>query len=64
MKQYAVLYFEAENDSLVPFVFVCQAEDAEHAEEQCISAYPGCAVDWVEQGTAEEAFNSYWYLEN
>ena len=63
MKQYAVLSFEAENNSLVHFVFVCHAEGVDHAEELCINAYPNCNVVWVEQGTEEEAFESYWYWE-
>lgn len=30
-----------------PFGFRCQAEDTEHAEEQCENAYPGCDIVWV-----------------
>lgn len=24
--------------------FACHAEDGDHAEEQCVNAYPGCGV--------------------
>ena len=63
MKQYVVLYFEDGDNFLAPFAFVCQAEDDDHAKEQCINTYPDCEVVWVEQGTEEEAFDNYWNLE-
>ena len=28
----------------------CLADDAAHAEEQCLDAYPDCAVLWVNSG--------------
>ena len=30
--------------------FECQADDADHAEEQCRNAYPTCAVLWINVG--------------
>lgn len=52
MKTYAVLYriesIMAPVDE--PFGFVCQAEDTDHAEEQCLNAYPDCGVVWVAEG--------------
>jgi hypothetical protein len=59
MKQYTVLYVEHYEQ----LAFVCQADDALHAEEQCLNAYPSCDIAWVQQtGNAEEAYNDYWNL--
>ena len=33
-----------------PFGFQCWADNADHAEEQCLNAYPDCAVVWVWRG--------------
>ena len=30
--------------------FNCSADDADHAEEQCVNAYPACTVLWVNEG--------------
>jgi hypothetical protein len=43
-----------------PFGFECQAEDADHAEEQCLNAYPNCDVVWVYEGKYQDALNDYW----
>ena len=58
-----VLYRNA--DSLPadpPLAFVCDAEDSEHAEEQCKNAYPNCIVVWIalECETVEEALVDYY----
>ena len=49
MEQYTVLYriesIQAPSDH--PFGFMCWAEDADHAEEQCLNACPDCDVVWV-----------------
>jgi len=59
LKDYVVLY--QWNGSYIPLVFICQAEDADHAEEQCLDAYPDADVVWIEPGTnVGEAFVSYW----
>lgn len=49
METYIVLYrIESIMTPLdSPFGFRCQADDPDHAEEQCIAAYPDCAVVWV-----------------
>ena len=52
-----------------PFSFRCQANDTDHAEEQCINAYPDAEVVWVWKGTdAQAALDDYWnvcgYTEN
>jgi hypothetical protein len=51
MKNYVILYrIESIQSPLdAPFAFQAWAEDTEHAEEQCLNAYPGCDVVWVYQ---------------
>lgn len=62
MKTYIVLYIDA--DALIgdPIeAFKCQADDVDHAEEQCENAYPNCGIVWVWDGpNADEAFQDYW----
>lgn len=45
MKTHIVLF---RDDSLkpweAPFAFVCKADGADHAEEQCENAYPGADI--------------------
>ena len=52
MNNYVVLYrVEAVMSPLdSPFGFQCWAEDAEHAEEQCLNAEPDAGIVWVWQG--------------
>lgn len=62
MKTHIVLYLD---DSLgsyeAPFAFVCEADGADHAEEQCENAYPGADIVWVHEGTCiEDAYAEYW----
>ena len=66
MKNYVILYRieSIQTPSDAPFGFQAWAEDTEHAEEQCLDAYPDCGVVWVYQcehgtGTAD-AFNNYY----
>lgn len=63
MKHYIVLYREIEMKPLdEPLAFSCQAEDTEHAEEQCVNAYPDCDVVWVYEGDdAIAALQDYWW---
>lgn len=49
MDKFTVIYTKADEPIGWQF-FQCQADDADHAEEQCINAYPGCAVLWVNEG--------------
>ena len=57
---WVVLYLD---DSLLlldpPLVFVCRAEDGDHAEEQCVNAYPQCEVVWTYLGDVDDAFKDY-----
>lgn len=62
MKTYTVLY---RTDYLSPvdppFGFRCEAEDFDHAEEQCENAYPDCDIVWVWEGDSmQDALDDYW----
>ena len=60
MRQYTVLYrIESVMTPLdAPFGFQCHADDSEHAEEQCINAYPDCDVVWAHEGPHENGYNA------
>jgi hypothetical protein len=67
MKSYIVLYrIESIMSPLdAPYGFQCWAEDTEHAEEQCMNAYPDGEVVWVALGGENEgdydyALSDYW----
>lgn len=65
MDQYMVLYrIESIMDPVSePFGFECYADDADHAEEQCLNAYPDCEVVWVSKGLGyKAALDDYWTL--
>lgn len=62
LSTHIVLY---RDDSLLPadapLAFVCEAEDGDHAEEQCENAYPGCDVVWVVlTSDVDAAYQNYW----
>ncbi len=49
---YTVTYYEEDDPDLDnPLKFQCEAEDEEHAEEQCANAYPGCTTTSIEEGS-------------
>lgn len=48
MNPFTVIYVEP-GDITWQF-FNCYADDTDHAEEQCISAYPTATVLWVNEG--------------
>ena len=60
IKDYVVLFIDPDE----PFVlegFLCEADDADHAEEQAVDAYPRCDVVWVEEGNDwRGAQERYW----
>jgi len=62
MITYVVLYrtnYSAVTDP--PFGFRCEAEDIEHAEEQCLNADPDCDIVWVWEGDSyQDALDDYW----
>lgn len=66
MKKYIVLYriekVMTELDS--PFGFLCDADNTDHAEDQCINAYPDCDIMWIaETDSYSEALEQYYYFE-
>lgn len=70
MNFYMVLF---RDDSLLPcdtpLGFGCHADDGNHAEEQCLNAYPDCEVVWVsltstynDANALDEAYRDYWNI--
>lgn len=67
MQHFNVLYRSGEAKALDVEIFRCQAEDYDHAEEQCENAYPDCCIlqidneinpeetikNWIVNGTIE-----------
>lgn len=62
LMNFVVLYREKNQDDLtVPLAFVCQAESGDHAEEQCLNAYPDARIVWIIIGKdVREALQSWW----
>lgn len=58
MNAYVVLYriesIMAPTDE--PFGFECYADDTDHAEEQCVNAYPDADVVWVYEGIGSDDY--------
>lgn len=50
MKEYVVKYYWTQNSYEV-YMFVCMADNVEHAIEQCEDAYPTCIVLSVDQNS-------------
>lgn len=63
MNDYTVLYrIESIMSPLdAPFGFICAADDADHAEEQCENAYPDAAVVWVSEADSYAAALDDYY---
>jgi hypothetical protein len=62
LTDWVVLYVDLDY-TILPQAFRCQAEDLEHAEEQCNDAYPSANIVWVENTSdADATFSSYWGL--
>jgi hypothetical protein len=62
MQTYTALY---RDQSLLPFdmpfAFQCQADDTDHAEEQCMDAYPDAEILWlVQTDNVDAALLDYW----
>jgi hypothetical protein len=63
METYIVLY---RDEGMIfldePLGFMCEAEDVDHAEEQCRDAYPNCETVWVYKGDdMAQALSDYDY---
>ena len=50
MNPFTVIYVEPTEGLELWQFFECHADDGEHAEEQCINAYPTARVLWVNEG--------------
>lgn len=64
MRDYVVLY---RDETLLaadaPYAFACQADDSDHAEEQCMNTEPNATVVWVcETDSIDMAYSDYWSL--
>ena len=65
MRTYIVLYrIDSIQSPLdAPFGFKCQADNGDHAEEQCVDVYPDCDVVWiVETNNMQTALYDYFDL--
>jgi hypothetical protein len=63
MQTLTVIY-RIENEGLYAQAFPCHADDTEHAEEQCLDAYPECEILWVSRGhNLDSAFQQYYNAE-
>jgi len=61
MTPHVVLYREKDDDVSPPQGFHCEADNGDHAEEQCENAHPGCDVLWiVETDDYHKALTEYW----
>jgi hypothetical protein len=60
MQGFTVVYLETFGGE--PLAFVCQAEDEDHAEEQCADSQQGIDVVWVSEGCdAQQAIDNWWH---
>jgi hypothetical protein len=50
MEAFTVIYVEPSEGLELWQFFKCHADDADHAEEQCMDAHPSCCVLWVNAG--------------
>lgn len=50
MNLFTVIYVEPTEGLELWQFFECQADNGDHAEEQCLNAYPDCKVLWVNRG--------------
>jgi len=53
LRTHTVIYTEPAEGIFWQF-FQCEAEAADHAEEQCRNAYPTGEILWVNEGTSRE----------
>ncbi len=51
MNRYTVIYVNPSEGLDLHQFFKCQADDEDHAEEQCLNAYPDCEVIQVERNS-------------
>lgn len=61
MQHWIVIYRDVDAGPLDFDYFPCQADDMEHADEQCEDAYPGCSIIWAEQTDSPQAAIDSWF---
>lgn len=67
MDKWNVLYRESDYSPLDFDVFECYADDMDHADEQCLDAYPDCEILWADTENEVEETIKNWFsvsLEN
>lgn len=63
LHKYVVIYREFDAGIFdAPLLFKCDAENADHAEEQCSNAYPDADVLWVFDGDDIDAALTDYYM--
>lgn len=50
MEPYTVIYVQPSEGLELWQFFQCMADDDDHAQEQCLNAYPTCSVLWINTG--------------
>lgn len=60
MEKWNVIYRESDCGPLDFDVFVCYAEDMNHADEQCLNAYPECEILWSDTENEVEETVKNW----
>lgn len=54
-------YYRQNDFGLFDFdIFQCEAEDMDHAEEQCYDVYPSCEILWADTETDPEETIKNW----
>jgi hypothetical protein len=65
LKPYCVIH--RDNGALLseaPEVFLCQADDSDHAEEQTVNSYPNSDILWISENPDPEKALSEYYASN
>lgn len=63
LQNFIVLYRDRDAKNFLdePLAFRCFAEDLDHAEEQCMDAYPNCIIGYCYLGNElETALDNYY----
>lgn len=60
MENWNVIYREDSHGFLDFDIFQCQAEDMDHADDQCRNAYPDCEILWADTEADEEETIKNW----
>lgn len=62
MKPYSVIHRDnGANPLETPEIFLCQADDDNHAEEQAANSYPNSDILWISEGPDHEKALANYY---